>query len=293
MTIEFKDRLNNDKILLLPGIYDALSALLAEQAGFEGVYLSGASIAYTKLGRSDVGLVSVSEVANTLELICDRVELPVMVDADNGYGNALNVQRTVRFFERAGASAIQLEDQSYPKRCGHLSGKVLIKKTEMLGKIHAALDARKSEETLIVARTDAIAVEGFQGALDRAEHYCEAGADIIFVEAPKSIEDMQAIVKRLGSNVPLLANMVEGGQTPLLTANELENIGYKIAIFPGGLARAQTYATQKYFKQLMHDGTTSNMLNRMNTFQELNDIIGTNELLSLGKKYAEIKGDDE
>lgn len=293
MTIKFKDRLNNAKILLLPGVYDALSALLAEQAGFEGVYLSGASISYTKLGRSDVGLVSVSEVASTLEMMCDRVNLPVMVDADNGYGNALNVQRTVRSFERAGASAIQLEDQSYPKRCGHLSGKVLIKKTEMLGKIHAALDARKSEETLIVARTDAIAVEGFQGALDRAEHYSDAGADIIFVEAPRSIEDMEAIVKRLGPNVPLLANMVEGGHTPLLTANELENIGYKVAIFPGGLARAQTYATQKFFRQLMHDGTTSNMLDQMNTFQELNDIIGTNELLALGKKYDEIKGDDE
>ena len=266
----FKDKLNNPKMLILPGVYDALSALLAHQTGFEGVYLSGASISYTRLGRSDVGLVSVSEVANTLEMICDRVDIPVMVDADNGYGNALNVQRTVRQFERAGASAIQLEDQSYPKRCGHLNGKILIKTSEMVGKINAALDARKCEETLIVARTDAISVEGLSEAIERAQRYCDAGADIIFVEAPSSIDDMNSIVESLAPRVPLLANMVEGGQTPLLTADKLKKIGYKLVIFPGGLVRAQTYLTQRYLTQLLRDGSTINMLDNMVDFEKLN-----------------------
>ena len=288
----FKDKLNNPKMLILPGVYDALSALLAQQTGFEAVYLSGASISYTRLGRSDVGLVSVSEVANTLEMICDRVDIPVMVDADNGYGNALNVQRTVRQFERAGASAIQLEDQSYPKRCGHLNGKILIKTNEMVGKINAALDARKSEETLIVARTDAISVEGLSEAIERAQRYCDAGADIIFVEAPSSIDDMSLIVESLAPRVPLLANMVEGGQTPLLTADKLKKIGYKLVIFPGGLVRAQTYLTQRYLAQLLRDGSTINMLDKMVDFQKLNEIIGTEELLTLGARYDTLKDDE-
>jgi carboxyvinyl-carboxyphosphonate phosphorylmutase len=288
----FKDKMNNHKMLILPGVYDALSALLAQQTGFEAVYLSGASISYTRLGRSDVGLVSVSEVANTLEMICDRVDIPVMVDADNGYGNALNVQRTVRQFERAGASAIQLEDQSYPKRCGHLNGKILIKTSEMVGKINAALDARKSEETLIVARTDAISVEGLSEAIERAQRYCDAGADIIFVEAPSSIDDMSLIVESLAPRVPLLANMVEGGQTPLLTADKLKKIGYKLVIFPGGLVRAQTYLTQRYLAQLLRDGSTINMLDKMVDFQKLNEIIGTEELLILGARYDTLKGDE-
>ena len=288
----FKDKLNSPEMLILPGVYDALSALLVQQTGFEGVYLSGASISYTRLGRSDVGLVSVSEVANTLEMICDRVDIPVMVDADNGYGNALNVQRTVRQFERAGASAIQLEDQSYPKRCGHLNGKILIKTSEMVGKINAALDARKSEETLIVARTDAISVEGLSEAIERAQRYCDAGADIIFVEAPSSIDDMNSIVESLAPRVPLLANMVEGGQTPLLTADKLKKIGYKLVIFPGGLVRAQTYLTQRYLTQLLRDGSTINMLDNMVDFEKLNEIIGTKELLTLGAKYDPLKGDE-
>ena len=285
MTDNIEDLLNSSDPLLLPGVYDSLSALLAEQAGFKGVYLSGASISYTKLGRSDVGLASVGEIANTLELICDRIQIPVMIDADNGYGNALNVQRTVRSFERAGASAIQLEDQAYPKRCGHLQGKQLIECDEMCGKIHAAVDARKNEKTLIVARTDAISVDGLESALVRAEQYVDAGADILFVEAPNTIEEMRVIVSRLGSKLPLLANMVEGGQTPLMTANELKKIGYKIVIFPGALVRAQTYATQQFFNKLLTDGSTAKWLEKMVDFQELNEIIGTNDLLEDGKKY--------
>ena len=287
--MSLRDRLSHPEILLAPGVYDALSALLAQQAGAEAVYLSGASISYTRLGRSDVGLMSVTEVADTLAMLCDRIDLPVIVDADNGYGNALNVQRTVRTFERAGAAVIQLEDQSYPKRCGHLSGKSLIPADAMAGKVKAALDARKGD-ALIMARTDAIAVEGFDAALDRAEMYLEAGADILFVEAPKSRAEMDQIVTRFAHHVPLLANMVEGGKTPLLSRDELQDIGYKIAIFPGGLVRAQTRATQAYFANLLRDGTTANMLDQMADFDELNRVIGTPELQALGKSYDSTEG---
>lgn len=288
MTI--RKRLAEPDLLLIPGVYDALSGLLAQQAGAEAVYLSGASISYTRLGRSDVGLMSISEVGDTLAMLCDRIDIPVIVDADNGYGNALNVQRTVRMFERAGAAVIQLEDQSYPKRCGHLSGKSLISSPVMAGKIRAALDARNSDETLIMARTDAIAVEGFEAALERAELYVEAGADVLFVEAPRDTTEMAEIISRFGHRLPLLANMVEGGKTPLLDRAQLQDIGYKIAIFPGGLVRAQTYATQSYLATLLKDGTTANMLNQMSNFDRLNQIIGTPELQALGKSYDPEEG---
>ena len=196
-------------ILLAPGIYDALSGLIAEQAGARAVYLSGASRAYTRFGRSDVGLVSASEVHDTLAAVTDRIQIPVIVDADTGFGNALNVQRTIRNFERAGAAAIQIEDQSFPKRCGHLDGKTLISKDEMVGKIKAAIDARKETNTLIIARTDARGVEGLSEAIDRAQAYQEAGADILFIEAPHSIDEMKLIRKSFGEDIPLLANMVD------------------------------------------------------------------------------------
>ena len=279
-------RLGEPEILLAPGCYDALSALLAQEAGAEAVYLSGASISYTRLARSDIGLATMSEVASTLELVCDRVSVPVIVDGDNGFGNALNVQRTIRFYERAGASAIQLEDQAYPKRCGHLTGKTLIPAEEMNGKIRAALDARHSDDTLIIARTDAIAVEGYDAAIERAEGYAAAGADVLFVEAPRTDDEMRSTVARLGDRVPLLANMVEGGKTPLKTASELQEIGYKLVIFPGGLVRAQIRATRNYFASLLEHGSTNQMLENMADLAEVNRAIGTEELLALGKQYG-------
>jgi len=278
-------RIQGGEILLAPGIFDGLSAHLAQEAGAEAIYLSGASIAYTRHGRPDIGLVSMSEVADTIALIADRTDLPLIVDADTGYGNALNVQRTVRTFEKMGAGAIQLEDQSLPKRCGHLAGKELVSKEEMAGKIKAALDARASEETLIMARTDAIAVEGFDAALDRAELYVEAGADILFVEAPASVDHMHAIIKRFGGRVPLLANMVEGGKTPLLSAKELQEIGYKLVIFPGGLVRMLVPAIRDYFSSLISDGTTAGLQNKMTDFAGVNSAIGTDDLIALGKTY--------
>ena len=271
--------------LLAPGIYDALSGLIAEQSGAKAVYLSGASIAYTRFGRSDIGLVSVSEVHDTLAAVTDRIKIPIIVDADTGFGNALNVQRTIRSFERAGAAAIQIEDQSFPKRCGHLDGKVLIKKDEMVGKVKAAVDSRKTSDTLIIARTDARAVEGLQEAIDRAHAYHEAGADVLFIEAPRSVDELKLIRKSFHLNIPLLANMVEGGKTPVKTANDLKSLGFNIVIFPGGAVRAATFQLQEYYAGLLENGSNAEFSKRMHDFDSLNAVIGTPELLSIGKKY--------
>ena len=271
--------------LLAPGIYDALSGLIAEQSGAQAVYLSGASIAYTRFGRSDVGLVSVSEVHDTLAAVTDRIKIPIIVDADTGFGNALNVQRTIRNFERAGAAAIQIEDQSFPKRCGHLDGKVLIKTDEMVGKVKAAVDARKTSDTLIIARTDARAVEGLQEAIDRAHTYEEAGADILFIEAPRSVDELKIIRKSFHLNTLLLANMVEGGKTPVKTADDLKSLGFNIVIFPGGAVRAATFQLQEYYAGLLENGSNAEFSKRMHDFDSLNAVIGTPELLSIGKKY--------
>jgi 2-methylisocitrate lyase-like PEP mutase family enzyme len=278
-----RERLREKRIVLAPGVYDALSALIAEQAGFEALYLSGASIAYTRLGRPDIGLVSMSEVADTLANVCARVSRPVIVDADTGFGNALNVIRTVRTFEGAGAAVIQLEDQSLPKRCGHLEGKALVETAEMVGKIKAALDTRS--RALIMARTDAVAVEGFEAALERAERYVEAGADVLFIEALRTLEQMKAVTARFAKRVPLLANMIEGGKTPVLPAAELEALGFSIAIFPGGLARRVAFAAREYFAALKRDGTTAAVQGQMLDFNGLNELIGTPGTLELGKRY--------
>jgi 2-methylisocitrate lyase-like PEP mutase family enzyme len=277
-------RLTRKPIVVAPGVYDAFTALVAMQAGFETLYVSGAAIAYTKLGRPDIGLVSMSEVAGTVTLIRDRVGAHLIVDADTGYGNAINVTRTVRAFERAGATAIQLEDQDFPKRCGHLDGKALISADEMIGKLKAALDTRQSPDTLIIARTDAVAVEGFERAVERAARYQEAGADMLFVEAPKSRDDLARITKAL-PNVPLMANMVEGGKTPILPAAELEQIGFALVIFPGGIVRALGHMAAEYYGSLAAKGTTEPYRNRMLGFEEINRVVGTPEMIALGQKY--------
>ena len=282
---DFKKRLQEKRAVLAPGVYDSLSGLIAEQSGFEALYLSGASIAYTKLGRSDIGLVTASEVAQTLAALAERVQLPIIVDADTGFGNALNTRRTVFEFERCGASMIQLEDQTFTKRCGHLQGKGVIPAKEMQGKLRAALDARRSSNTLILARTDAVAVEGLDAALDRAEQYLECGVDALFIEALRTVQDMETACKRFAHRIPLLANMVEGGQTPIQSAIELEKIGFRIVIFPGGTVRAIARTLQSYYGSLHQHQTTQPWRDRMLDFDGLNAVIGTPELLQLGKKY--------
>ena len=285
--MSLRQRLAEPRVLLAPGIYDALSALIAEQAGFEALYLSGASIAYTRLGRADIGLTTFSEVQDTLARITERVCVPVIADADTGFGNALNVQRTVRGFERAGAAMIQLEDQTFPKRCGHLDGKAVVTVAEMQGKLRAALDARASADTLILARTDAIAAEGLERALDRAEAYLDCGVDALFVEALRTPQQMDAACRRFAGRVPLLANMVEGGKTPLHSADELGTRGFRIVIFPGATARAVAHTLAGFYASLHEHGSTAPWRGRMLDFDGLNAVIGTPALLALGERYAE------
>jgi 2-methylisocitrate lyase-like PEP mutase family enzyme len=286
-------RLARPPILIAPGVYDALTALLAERAGFEALYVSGAGIAYTRLGRPDIGLVAMSEVVQTVTLIRDRVGAHLIVDADTGYGNALNVQRTVRLLERAGANAIQIEDQDFPKRCGHLDDKALIAAEEMTGKIKAAVDARASSETLIIARTDAVAVEGFDRALVRSELYREAGADVLFIEAPRQRDELMRITARLGKgaskSVPLMVNMVEGGKTPMLPAGELESLGFALVIFPGAIVRTLAKTAEDFYASLKANSSTEPFRARMFDFDALNRLIGTPEMLERGKRYAGIE----
>jgi 2-methylisocitrate lyase-like PEP mutase family enzyme len=287
MSSSLKSRLRQGPAVLAPGAFDALSALLIEQAGFEAVYLSGASIAYTQLGRPDIGLVGFDQVADVVARIRERIGLPLIVDADTGFGNALNVQRTVRVFERNGATALQLEDQMMPKRCGHLTGKALVPAGEMVGKIKAALDARASDETLIVARTDAIGVEGFEPALERADRYLEAGADVLFVEAPTSVEEMKRVVAMAAGRAPLLANMVEGGSTPILTVDELSEIGFRLVISPGAMVRALIPAAEAFLASLKANGGTFAFRDRMTDLAGVNARIGLKALLAEGDAYGE------
>ena len=283
--MSLRTRLNAPEILVAPGVYDGLTAAMAQQAGFEAVYLSGAAVAYTRLGRPDIGLTTASEMADTMALIADRIDVPVIIDADTGFGNALNAQRTMRVYERAGAAALQVEDQTYPKRCGHLKDKSLIPSAEMAGKIAAMADARASEETLIIARTDAIAVEGIDAAMARAEAYIEAGADALFIEAPRSGDELKLVGESFGKRIPLLANMVEGGFTPISNASDLEAMGFSIVIFPGGIVRALARTAQDYYASLHANGSNRPFAERMFDFDGLNEVIGTPEMLASGRKW--------
>ncbi len=287
MTEQLHEKLRSGSIVIAPGVYDALGALIAEQAGFEALYISGASLAYTQLGKPDIGYLGLPDVARSVGLIRDRVELPLIVDADTGFGNALNVKRTVQVLERSGATAIQLEDQSMPKRCGHLDGKELVSKSEMVGKIKAATDARKNDHTLIIARTDGVAVEGLESALDRAAAYRDAGADMLFVEALRSEDEMRLAIQKLGTDIPMMANMVEGGKTPAKDASELEGFGFSLVIFPGGLVRAIAKTAGDYFASLKQHRTNQPFKDRMFDFDGLNDLLGTPGILQEGKKYEE------
>lgn len=278
-------RLSRRDCIVAPGVYDALTAHIATMAGFDTLYLSGAALAYTRLGQPDVGLVSVSELIDTTALIRDRVACALVVDGDTGFGNALNVQRTVRGLERAGAQAIQIEDQTFPKRCGHLSGKSIVPASEMVGKIKAAVDARHVASTLIIGRTDAIAVEGFDKAIERARLYAEAGADILFVEAPQSRDELSRMVRELADVAPLMGNMVEGGRTPLHSAQDMHALGFGLIIFPGGIVRALARSANDYYASLKAHGENGPFRDRMFDFNELNGVLGTDGLMQHAAKY--------
>ena len=277
-----RSRLAHKPIVVAPGVYDPFTSLVATQAGFETLYVSGAAIAYTRLGRPDIGLVSMTEVTETLALIRDRVSAHLIVDGDTGYGNALNVVRTIREFERAGATAIQLEDQDFPKRCGHLDGKALIPAQEMCGKIRAAVDARRSRETLIVARTDAVAVEGFDRAMERAHAFRDAGADIGFVEAPTTAEQIAAIGRL---PYPQLANIVIGGKTPERSNNELKNLGFAGVLYANTALQAAVLGMQRALGHLKEHGQIGHADDILATFTERQRLVDIGSFQAMERKY--------
>ena len=282
-TTKLRQLLAGGHTVVAPGVFDGLSARLAEQAGFPAVYASGGAIARSG-GIPDLGLLSLSEIVARLEMIVDAVAVPVIADADTGYGNALNVQRAVRAFERTGVAALHLEDQTFPKKCGHYEDKGLVPVGEMAQKLKAARDALSDQDFIVIARTDAIAVEGFAAALDRAGAYGEAGADVIFVEAPTSEEEIAAVARRFPGWK--LINMFQGGKTPLLPVARLEALGYNIVIIPSDLQRAAIKAMQRVLATIARDGSAAAMIDDMASFKEREAVIDTARFLALDRKYS-------
>lgn len=262
-----RQMVNDKTFVVAPGAYDCIGARLVEQAGFPAVYLTGSGMSMSMLGAPDVGLVSFAEVLQQASRIADVVSIPVIVDADTGYGGPLNVIRTVRAFERAGVSAIQLEDQAWPKKCGHEGGRNLVSLKEMEGRIKAAVDARIDPDLLIIARTDARSEFGLEAALERSAAYAASGADIIFLESPESEEEMALIPPKVG--IPTLANMVEGGRTPIVAADRLAQMGFSMAIYPNALTRRFAFAGAEMLADLKAKGTTAGFAGNMLNHREL------------------------
>ena len=277
-------RLRGREFTVAPGIFEMISSRIADGFGFECLYMTGYGTVASYLGVPDAGLGSYADMVNRAGSMADVTSTPIIADADTGYGNALNVIRTVREYERAGVAGIHIEDQEMHKRCGHFFGKSLIEKDEMVGKLKAALDARQDEDCMIIARTDARTAVSFEEALDRAQAYAEAGADVIFFESPRSIEELTEVPKAIDK--PVLANMVETGLTPLLSAPELQKLGYGVVIFAGGLARFIARQAQGFLQNLKDTGTTEAYMDRMNSFQEHNELLELPKFEELAKKYG-------
>ena len=271
-------------LIVAPGVADALNARLVAAEGFKAIYMTGGGTSAVRLGMPDVGLITMPEMVDNAGRIADASGLPVISDADTGYGNAINVLRTVRAYEKAGVAAIHLEDQNLPKRCGHLAGKSLVTKLEMTDKIRAACDARVDEDFVIIARTDALAVEGLSAALDRAAAYQDAGADMVFVEAPGTAEELAAIPKAL--KVPALFNMASSGKTPFLHRDEIARLGYKLAIYPNFAILSAIPAVRHFLRVLRDEGTVANLRESMATFVEWFDIVGMDEIKALEARYG-------
>lgn len=271
--------------IVAPGAYDALSARIIEQAGFSAVYMTGFGSTASLLGRPDVGLLTMTEMVDHARRIAQAIDVPLIADADTGYGNPLNVIRTVREYEQAGVSALHIEDQVTPKKCGHMENKQVIPAGEMVEKIHAAVEARSSDDFVIIARTDARAVEGLASALRRARLYREAGVDVLFVEAPQSEEEVARIAQEL-ADVPLLFNFAEGGKTPPISLGRLGEMGYRIIIFPIGALLAATTAVQKLAAEIRTHGTPAKLLPELISFKEFNRMIGLPEIQDLERRFA-------
>jgi len=279
-----KRLLKRKKPLVIPGVFDAISAKIAEKAGFDAMFQTGYGISATLFGMPDYGFIGSTETVENARRICRAVNVPVIIDADTGYGNALSVWKLVKELESAGASGIFLEDQRWPKRCGHMKGKEVIRKEEYAEKLQAALDARKSKDFIIVSRTDARAKEGLDKAIERGLYYKKIGADVIFVEAPKTIGEMKKIGKTI--KAPLVANMIEGGATPISSASTLHKMGFKIILYPLSVLFANTFASIQILKELKKSGTTTRLNKNLVNFDEFNNIVELSKFRKLEKKYS-------
>ncbi len=283
-TARLRELLARPGVVMAPGVADALNARLVAQEGFDALYMTGAGTTAVRLGMPDVGLLTMTEMADNAARIVDAAGLPLIADADNGYGGPLNVRRTVQAYEKAGVAALHLEDQVLPKRCGHLAGKQLISTEEMLAKIKAATDARLDGDLVLIARTDAIAVEGFECAVDRAQRYGEAGADVIFVEAPRTHEQLAAIPLRVAK--PHLYNMASSGKTPLLGIDEIDALGFKLVIYPNWLILASIRASREVLRRLRHTGSVAGLVGEVASFTEFFDLLGMTEVQRLEESYG-------
>jgi len=279
--------IKSPKPLVIPGVFDAIGAKIAQKAGFDAMFQTGFGTSATLFGMPDYGFIGSTETVENARRICRAVSVPVIVDADTGYGNALSVWKLVRELETAGAAGMFLEDQRWPKRCGHMQGKEVVRKEEYSEKLQAAIDARKSKDFIIVARTDARATEGLEKAIERGLYYKKIGADVIFVEAPKTIQEMKMIGKSI--KAPLVANMIEGGTTPLSSASELHKMGFKIILYPLSVLFANTFASLQILKELKRSGTTSKFNKKLVSFDQFNDIVELPKFRKLEKKYGKNK----
>jgi 2-methylisocitrate lyase-like PEP mutase family enzyme len=278
-----KQLFKRDRLLVAPGCFDGLSARLVEEAGFEAAYLSGGAVARS-MGIPDIGLVTMSEVIERAAQVVSAIKIPVVADADTGYGNAVNLVRSVKEFERTGVAAIHIEDQITPKRCGHLDGKEVIPMAEMEKKLEAALASRSDPDFCIIARTDARGVHGLEDAIQRGRAFAKLGVDAVFVEAPQSEAELEEIPRAL-PNVPLLVNVFKGGKTPMLPMERLQQMGYRIAIYPSETQRAALHAMRQALGLLKREGTTEKMDDALTTFKERDKVVGLDEWQQLEKKY--------
>jgi carboxyvinyl-carboxyphosphonate phosphorylmutase len=283
-TAVLRQRLREPGIIVAPGAYDCLTAKLIEGEGFPAVYMTGAGTALTRLGQPDLGFATLSEMVANAAVMASTVTIPLIADADTGYGGALNVYRTVREYERAGVAALHIEDQIFPKRCGHLDGKQVVPAEEMVIKLRAAVEARTDDDLLLIARTDALAVTGLDDTLRRCHAYAEAGADVLFVEALRTREEIERLVRE--APVPLLYNFVEHGKSPLLSVAELERLGFKMVIFPGSIMLAVLPLVRAILGEIKRHGTTQAWLDRMTNVVELFETMGLADLLALDARVA-------
>ena len=283
-TTKFRQLLNQPGIIQAPGAYDCLTAKLIQQAGFPAVYMTGAGTSVAQLGYPDLGLATMTDMIANAGSIADILDVPLIADADTGYGGILNVRRTIRQYERAGVAAVHIEDQEMPKRCGHLDDKKVVSTQDMVQKIRAAVDARTDDDFTIIVRTDSIAVTGWEDAMYRCEQYMKAGADALFVEALRTPEEVEQVAKNL--DIPLLYNFVESGKSPLLSAADLEKFGFKIVIYPASALLSVTHIVEQVMAQLKETGTTAHLMDKMVTLEACFEAVGLSSMLAEDAQFA-------